>query len=138
MRPLFFLAIMSLSLLPDSACRGCADSPFSPFRCEAPIMEQETEHIEKQKGGEVHMIVLSTKDRKQIVLNQTSNEHYYIVAKLIQTGIASLDLILEPEATPTHYQARVAPGALQKFQLGPAEIELTTPDGTLYKPITLY
>lgn len=130
--------ILGLSLLAGLACGPGLCQGESEFQgnCQM-IQDLDTQTLSKTQGGLLHLVLPSTNGKGPTILNQTSITEYYILGKLVQAGVASLDLILAPASQAGDYQAQVNPTDLQAFQLGPAEIDLTTPDGVITKPITI-
>ena len=98
-------------------------------------MEKDTQTLSKTQGGLLLLPIAFGKG--PVLLNQASPTKNYILGKLVQPGIASLDLTLTSDPKLEGYQVQIDPMDLQTFHLGPAEIMLTTKDGIIQKPITI-
>ena len=131
------LSILGFNLLACNPPNLCLNDP-SLSQCAA-LAAKETKRVSKSQGGTLKIYLPDTAKKGTIVLNQTSATSYYVVAKLVQQGVASIDLVLspDPDTGPYYYQASVTAQDLSMLQTEPAEIDVTTPDGVIIKPITI-
>lgn len=131
------LSLLGSGLLACNPSDPCLTDP-SLTQC-ASLAAKETKMVSKTQGGTLEIYLPNTAGNGMIVLNQTSDIFYYALAKLVQPGVASIDLVLSlDQATgPYYYKASVTAQDLGMFQTGPAEIHVTTPEGVITKPITI-
>lgn len=118
-RMLFFCALGLALLAP-----ACNNPPTV-----MPMDQVTTPVIVRATGGTLQFNYYESKPQRQISLNQPSSTEYYILAKLVQPGVASLDLVLTSQIPFEQFQAMLSPQDLASFQVGAAQIEITSTDG---------
>lgn len=101
---------------------GCSPPPGSP----PPAFALVTSTLSQSKGGTLAFSLPPAESGPPVVLNQPSATEAYVLGKLVQSGVASLDLTLQAGQSPGYFEASVSPQMLTPFQVGSLTLQITT------------